>query len=70
MIENDFEILLIKKILNELNSKERLCLLLKFSGYKYNEISNIIGIEKNSVGKTIARAQQKFKEKYEKEAKK
>jgi len=62
----NYEIRQTKKILNMLNPKERMCLLLKFSGYRYFEISEIVGIEKNSVGQTIARAQKKFQEKYKK----
>ena len=53
-----------KKILDRLNPKERLCLLLKFSGYKYTEISQVVQININSVGKTISRAQKKFKKFY------
>jgi DNA-directed RNA polymerase specialized sigma24 family protein len=44
-----------------------MCLLLKFSGYKYNEIAEVIGVESSSVGTILARAQAKFKEKYQKE---
>ncbi|WP_026073712.1 RNA polymerase sigma factor SigX [Acetivibrio cellulolyticus] len=65
----DSEVRLTRKILNLLNHRDRLCLLLKFSGYKYNEIAEIAGIEKVSVGKILSRAQEKFKELYLKEAK-
>ncbi|MCX7923493.1 MAG: RNA polymerase sigma factor SigX [Clostridia bacterium] len=63
----DSEVRLTRKILNNLNHRDRLCLLLKFSGYKYNEIAEIAGIEKASVGKILSRAQEKFKELYLKE---
>jgi RNA polymerase sigma factor (sigma-70 family) len=63
----DWEVRLTRKILNNLNHRDRLCLLLKFSGYKYNEIAEIAGIEKASVGKILSRAQEKFKELYLKE---
>lgn len=63
----DHEIRLTKKILNTLSPRDRMCLLLKFSGYKYDEIAEIAGMEKTSVGTTLARAQAKFKEKYLKE---
>lgn len=63
----NWEVRLTKKILNSLNHRERLCLLLKFSGYKYNEIAEIAGIEKASVGKILSRAQERFKELYLKE---
>lgn len=61
------EVRLTRKILNNLDHRDRLCLLLKFSGYKYNEISEIAGIEKASVGKILSRAQEKFKKLYLKE---
>lgn len=63
----DWEVRLTRKILNKLNHRDRLCLLLKFSGYKYSEIAEIAGIEKASVGKILSRAQEKFKELYLKE---
>ena len=65
----DSEVRLTRKILNSLNHRDRICLLLKFSGYKYNEIAEIAGIEKASVGKILSRAQEKFKELYLKEVK-
>ncbi len=58
------EIRLIRKILDGLPERDRICLLLKFSGYKYNEISEIIGVEKSSVGTILARSQKKFMVKY------
>ncbi len=61
------EIKLTKKVLNFLPARDRICLLLKFSGYKYDEIAEVIGIEKTSVGTILARAQAKFKERYLKE---
>lgn len=61
------EIRLTKKILNSLPPRDRMCLLLKFSGYKYNEIAEVIGLDFASIGTTLARAQAKFKERYLKE---
>lgn len=66
----NIEYYMTKKILNKLKSKEKLCLLLKFSGYKYGEISDILGINKNSVGKILSRSQEKFKKLYLKEVEK
>jgi RNA polymerase sigma factor (sigma-70 family) len=63
----NWEVRLTRKILNSLNQRDRLCLLLKFSGYKYNEIAEIAGIDKASVGKILSRAQEKFKKLYLKE---
>lgn len=61
---NNCEVDLTRKMLNMLSPRDRMCLLLKFSGYKYNEIAEVIGVDKNSVGTIISRAQAKFKENY------
>lgn len=61
---NNCEIDLTRNVLNTLLPRDRMCLLLKFSGYKYNEIAEVIGVDKNSVGTIISRAQRKFKENY------
>ncbi|ADL50211.1 sigma-70 family RNA polymerase sigma factor [Clostridium cellulovorans] len=61
---NNCEINLTRKVLNMLSPRDRMCLLLKFSGYKYSEIAETIKIDKNSVGTVISRAQAKFKENY------
>lgn len=61
---NNCEVDLTKNVLNMLSPRDRMCLLLKFSGYKYSEIAEVIGVNKNSVGTLISRAQAKFKEKY------
>lgn len=61
------EIRAIRKVLELLPERDRMCLLLKFSGYKYNEIAEIIGVEKTSVGTILARSQAKFMEKFMKE---
>ena len=61
------EIRAIRKVLGLLPQRDRICLLLKFSGYKYNEIAEVIGVEKTSVGTILARSQAKFMEKFMKE---
>lgn len=58
------EVDLTRKVLNMLPPRDRMCLLLKFSGYKYSEIAEVIGVEKSSVGTLISRAQAKFKDNY------
>lgn len=63
----DYEVRLTRKVLNRLKPRDRLCLLLKFSGYKYGEISEIAGVPKSSVGQIIARSQEKFRQLYLKE---
>ncbi|MGE5328503.1 MAG: sigma-70 family RNA polymerase sigma factor [Deltaproteobacteria bacterium] len=61
------EIRLIRKVLSSMEPRDRLCLLLKFSGYKYSEIAEIIEVEASSVGTIISRSQSKFKQKFSKE---
>jgi RNA polymerase sigma factor (sigma-70 family) len=61
------EIRLTQRILGLMNARDRICLLLKFSGYKYHEIAAALELKKASVGKILARAQEKFKELYLKE---
>lgn len=61
---NNCEKELAKKVLEMMSLRDRMCLLLKFSGYKYNEIAEVVGVDKNSVGTIISRAQGKFKEYY------
>ncbi len=67
VVIKDSEVRLIRKILNSMDVRDRTCLLLKFSGYKYDEIAEIIGVEKTSVGTILVRCQAKFKERYKKE---
>lgn len=55
------------RVLLKMDRRDMLCLILKHSGYNYEEISISLGIKKSSVGTTIARAHKKFKDLYEKE---
>ena len=57
----------IREVLKRLDYRDRICLILKFSGFSYDEIAGITGIKKSSVGKVLARALEKFKQAYEKE---
>lgn len=67
VVIKDSEIRLTRKILKAMKERDRMVLLLKFSGYRYHEIAEVLGIEKASVGKILARAQEKFKEMYARE---
>jgi RNA polymerase sigma factor (sigma-70 family) len=60
----NYELKLTRNILNIMLPRDRICLLLKFSGYKYNEIAEILGVDKNSIGTILSRAQKKFKDAY------
>ncbi len=54
----------VQDILQEMKERDRMVLLLRFSGYSYQEIAEVVGIEKSSVGTVLARAQAKFKALY------
>lgn len=58
------------EILSVLNENQRNCLVLKFSGYSYEEIHQITNIPKNNISQYIARGKEKFKEIYKKEGEK
>jgi RNA polymerase sigma factor (sigma-70 family) len=61
------EIRRVRQVLSQMNDKQRSCLLLKFSGYSYDEIQRVTGIPKNSIGQMIARGKGNFQQAYEKE---
>ncbi len=54
----------VRQVLDTLPERDRLCLLMKHSGFSYDEIASATGLKKSSVGTTIARAQAKFKKMY------
>jgi len=58
------EVLAVKEVLDQMDERDRLCLLLKFSGFSYTEISQITGVPKTSVGQVLARARDKFKKEF------
>ncbi|AGL01766.1 RNA polymerase sigma factor SigX [Desulfoscipio gibsoniae] len=55
---------MVRHALQSLPERDRLCLLMKHSGFSYEEIAEAIGVKKSSVGTIIARAQAKFKRVY------
>jgi len=65
MIHQNQDILAVRRCLARLGPRERMILLLKFAGYSYQEIAQVIGVQASSVGNLLARAQRKFKEEYE-----
>lgn len=55
---------IVRLTLQSLSKRDRLCLLMKHSGFSYDEIAEAIQVKKSSVGTIIARAQAKFKKLY------
>ena len=50
--------------LNKINDRERTLLLMKFSGFQYKEISEVLQIEISSIGTLLVRAKMKFRKIY------
>jgi RNA polymerase sigma factor (sigma-70 family) len=50
----------VRNILSSLSNEQSTCLILKFSGYSYEEIHNATNIPKNNIGQIIARGKKKF----------
>lgn len=59
------EIAAVRETLVDLDERDRLLLLMKYSGYDYKELAQAAGIEKGSVGTLLARAKKKFRELYQ-----
>lgn len=47
-----------------MNDRERTLLLMKFSGFQYKEIAEILQIEISSIGTLLVRAKMKFRKIY------
>ena len=58
---------MVRRVLESMSPRDRMCLLLKSSGYSYGEIAEIIGIKSTSVGTIIARSRERFSKKYSRE---
>jgi RNA polymerase sigma factor (sigma-70 family) len=57
----------VKQVLMQLSERDRQILLLRYSGYRYEEIAQILGIRQEIVGTVLSRAQQRFKRLYQRE---
>lgn len=56
---------LARQALASLTERDRQALLLKEEGLDYQEIADVLGIEKSSVGTTLSRARRRLAESYE-----
>ncbi|MDS1029735.1 RNA polymerase sigma factor SigX [Bacillota bacterium LX-D] len=54
----------VRGVLKKMSPRDRIGLLLKFSGYSYQEIAQVLEIQKSSVGTILARSMARFKEEY------
>ncbi|MDK2928288.1 MAG: hypothetical protein PWR31_1979 [Bacillota bacterium] len=51
----------VRAALTALTARDRLALVLRYSGYSYAEIAAVIGVAAGSVGTILARAQRSFR---------
>jgi RNA polymerase sigma factor (sigma-70 family) len=54
----------VKRVLQQLSERDRQVLLLRYSGYTYAEIADIIGVNAEIVGTILRRALGRFKRRY------
>jgi len=55
----------VHQILESMSERDRTCLIMRFSGFSYQEISEVIGVNKGSVGAILLRAMRRFRREYE-----
>lgn len=58
------EIESVRNVMEELEEQDKKLLLLRYSGLKYREIAEVLGVDTTAVGTMIVRAQKKFKKLY------
>jgi RNA polymerase sigma-70 factor (ECF subfamily) len=54
----------VRRALAELPERSRLCLLLRHAGLSYAEVAAALGVAPGSVGTLLARAEERFRERY------
>jgi RNA polymerase sigma factor (sigma-70 family) len=59
------EIATVREALIDLNERDRTLLLLKYSGYDYQELADATQVERSSVGTLLARAKRRFRDLYQ-----
>ncbi|MGI6515019.1 MAG: RNA polymerase sigma factor SigX [Syntrophomonadales bacterium] len=55
----------VHQVLESLSERDRTCLIMRFSGFSYQEIAEVIGVNKSSVGTILLRAMKRFRREYE-----
>jgi RNA polymerase sigma factor (sigma-70 family) len=59
------EITKVQTVLRQMKEQDRTILLMKFSGFRYKEIAQVLQIEDSSIGTLLARAKLKFRKNFE-----
>lgn len=54
----------VRRALKELTEQQRICLIMKFSGYSYDEIHRATSLPKGNIGQYIARGKERFMKLY------
>ncbi|MDN5330803.1 MAG: hypothetical protein PWP45_28 [Tepidanaerobacteraceae bacterium] len=57
----------VRQVLAKMDERDRMILIMKHSGYSYEEIAEVLGVNKTSIGTLVARARRKFKEYFKEE---
>lgn len=65
IFDTDEERQSVRTALSALKQRDRACLIARHSGLSYQEVADVCGIRVTSVGKTLARAELRFKQIYE-----
>jgi len=58
------EIAAVREVLLEMDERDRTLLMMKYSGFPYNELALAVGVEKTSIGTLLSRAKTKFRTMY------
>ncbi|MFK4290748.1 RNA polymerase sigma factor SigX [Bacillus sp. RC250] len=58
------EITKVQMVLSNMDERDRTILLMKFSGFQYKEIAEVLQIDISSIGTLLVRAKQKFRKIY------
>lgn len=59
------EITKVQMVLRKMKEQDRTILLMKFSGFRYKEIAQVLQIDDSSIGTMLARAKLKFRKIFE-----
>ncbi len=55
----------VHQVLESMSERDRTCLIMRFSGFPYQEIAEVIGVDRSSVGTILLRAMRRFRQEYE-----
>jgi RNA polymerase sigma factor (sigma-70 family) len=59
------DVLDVRRVLSELDQRDRMVLMLRHAGFSYADVAEAVGIAPTSVGTILARAQRRFRKAYD-----